>query len=411
MRTLPGIAPADIYLPADHVDPMKWAVVACDQYTSQNDYWENAEKIVGDSPSTLRIIQPEIYLSSAEARIPLIRKAMKEYLETGAIEKKVENGFVLTERTTESGVRLGLIASVDLDQYDFTPGANALIRATEGTIVERIPPRVKIREGASIESPHVMILIDDKDMLLIEKVYEAVLQTEPLYDFDLMLGGGHLRGWKVTKAAEEIIENAVYALYSRADGFLYAVGDGNHSLATAKACWENIKKTLTPEEIEAHPAKYALTELVNLHSPALIFEPIHRVLFGADANSLIEAFKAYLSEKGMALSSGNDFVFVSEQGDQSYSLSPDTGALPVAVLQPFLDQYLSSHPEISIDYVHGDKAVRALAQNGNTGILIGTIDKSLLFPSIRSGGVLPRKTFSMGEAHEKRYYMEARKIL
>ncbi len=411
MRSFPGIMPADIYLPAKHVDPAKWAVVACDQYTSQKDYWEKAEAIVSDAPSTLRIIQPEIYLAEAEKTIPLIRSAMKEYLEKGVIEPRVRDGFILTERRTESGARLGLIAAVDLDQYDYAPGVQPLIRATEGTITERIPPRVKIRDGALIESPHIMMLIDDPECLTVEAIYAAVREDEPLYDFELMLGGGHLRGWSVTKDEHlNMLSDALGVLNARADGFLYAVGDGNHSLATAKACWEKCKQTLDQSEWETHPAKYALCEIVNLHSPALVFEPIHRVLFSADADSVLHNFTAYLQKKGLTAVEGRDIVFVSGEKETGISVSGEQ-ALPVAILQPFLDEYLKEHSEIHIDYVHGEEAVRSLAVNKNTGILLGAIDKGLLFPSIRSGGVLPRKTFSMGEAHEKRYYMEVRKIV
>lgn len=413
MPVFPGLVPSDIYLPAAHIDSFKWAVVACDQYTSQPEYWREVEKEVGDAPSTLRMILPEIYLNEAASNIPGIHSSMRRYLKTGVMEKKVENGFVLTERTTESGVRLGLIAAVDLNAYDYAPGAKPLIRATEGTIVERIPVRVRIREGALLESPHVMVLIDDAGKTVIEKAYERVKDKKPLYDTPLMMNGGHLRGWAID-AREELkeIAAALQALNARANGFLYAVGDGNHSLATAKACWTRLHAKLSPEEQETHPARYALAEIVNLHSDALVFEPIHRVLFHADKDDLLKKFRAYAEGRGFTLKEGDDIRFVAGGMETGVSVSGADGVLPVAILQPFLDEYLKANKETEIDYIHGEEATKSLAENGNAvGILLKSIDKKSLFPSIASEGVLPRKTFSMGEAWEKRYYMECRRIL
>lgn len=413
MPVFPGLVPSDIYLPAAHVDPFKWAVVACDQFTSQPEYWEKVEKEVGDAPSTLRMILPEIYLNQAAANVPGIHSAMRRYLKTGVMEKKVTGGFVLTERTTASGVRLGLIAAVDLNAYDYAPGAKPLIRATEGTIVERIPVRVRIREGALMESPHVMILIDDEGKTVIERAYARVKDKQPLYDTPLMMNGGHLRGWAIEDTDElNEIALALQALNAKSGGFLYAVGDGNHSLATAKACWTRLHAKLSAEEQETHPARYALSEIVNLHSDALVFEPIHRVLFGADMENLVAGFGAYLSKRGMALCEGGDICFLSAGGEKSVSISGSDGVLPVAILQPFLDEYLKAQKDIEIDYIHGEDAVRSICREGSsTGILLKSIDKKSLFPSIASEGVLPRKTFSMGEAWEKRYYMECRRIL
>lgn len=413
MPVFPGLVPSDIYLPAARVDLSKWAVVACDQFTSQPDYWQEVEMEVGDAPSTLRMILPEIYLNEAASNIPGIHNSMRKYLKSGVMEKKVENGFVLTERTTESGVRLGLIAALDLNAYDYAPGAKPLIRATEGTIVERIPVRVRIREGALLESPHVMVLIDDAGKTVIEKAYERVKDKKPLYDTPLMMNGGHLRGWAID-AMEELkeIAAALQALNAKANGFLYAVGDGNHSLATAKACWTRLNAKLSPDEQETHPARYALTEIVNLHSDALVFEPIHRVLFHADASDLMKKFSAYAEGRGLALSEGDDIRFIANGKETGVSISGAEGVLPVAILQPFLDDYIKANKEIGIDYIHGEEAARTLAGNPvTTGILLKPIDKKSLFPSIASEGVLPRKTFSMGEAWEKRYYMECRRIL
>lgn len=413
MPVYPGLVPSDIYLPAAHVDPNKWAVVACDQFTSQPEYWRGVEKEVGDAPSTLRMILPEIYLNEAASNVPAIHNSMRKYLKSGVLEKKVENGFVLTERTTESGVRLGLIAAIDLNAYDYAPGAKPLIRATEDTIVERIPVRVRIREGALLESPHVMVLINDEGKTVIEKMYERAKDRKPLYDTPLMMNGGHLRGWAI-EAREDLkeIAAALQALNARSNGFLYAVGDGNHSLATAKACWTRLNAKLSPEEQETHPARYALTEIVNLHSDALVFEPIHRVLFRADAFDLFSKFSAYIEGRGFALKEGDDIRFIAGGKETGVSISGVQGVLPVAILQPFLDDYIKANRETDIDYIHGEDAARQLAGDGNAvGILLKSIDKKILFTSIDSEGVLPRKTFSMGEAWEKRYYMECRRIL
>ena len=448
----PGLKPDDIYLPAEGIDLRRWAVVACDQYTSQPEYWRRVEAYVGAHPSTLHIVQPEIDLERAGARIPAIHRAMREYLSNGTLVRAVRNGFTLTERTTASGARLGLVAAVDLEEYDFTPGSGAMVRATEGTIRERIPPRLRIREGAPLECPHVMLLLDDPARTVIEPLHARLRETAPLCDFELMENGGRLRVWGVEGNALAPVSDALSALWERSDGFLYAVGDGNHSLATAKARWDALKPALSPEEAQTHPARYALAEIVNLHSPALVFEPIHRVLFGADMEDLVSAYRAHLASRGMKLTaveplssraSGTkpvdpsssracevesaepsssacgitptdeaELTFVSGNARASYRVGNPENPLPVAVLQPFLDEYLRSHPAARIDYVHGAAAVESLCQTPHTtGILLPAIDKSALFPAVRQGGALPRKTFSMGEPDEKRYYMECRKIL
>ena len=474
----PGLKPDDIYLPAEGIDLRRWAVVACDQYTSQPDYWQRVEAYVGAHPSTLHIVQPEIDLERAGARIPAVHRAMREYLSNGTLVRAVRNGFTLTERTTASGARLGLVAAVDLEEYDFTPGSGAMIRATEGTIRERIPPRLRIREGAPLECPHVMLLLDDPAHTVIEPLHARLRETAPLCDFELMENGGRLRVWGVEGNALAPVSDALSALWEKSDGFLYAVGDGNHSLATAKARWDALKPALSPGEAQTHPARYALAEIVNLHSPALAFEPIHRVLFGADMEDLVSAYRAHLASRGMKLTaveplssraSGTkpvdpsssracgtkpaepssscacgmkpvepssscvcgakpaepsssacgmtptdeaEMTFVSGNTRASYRVENPENPLPVAVLQPFLDEYLRSHPAARIDYVHGAAAVESLCQTPHTtGILLPAIDKSALFPAVRQGGALPRKTFSMGEPDEKRYYMECRKIL
>jgi hypothetical protein len=332
---------------------------------------------------------------------------MQQYLEDGTLQRAVKDGFIVLERETPSGKRLGLMVALDLECYDFTTGT-LLTRATEGTVADRLPPRVKIRQNAPLELPHVLVLIDDPERTVIEPLVEAKRSGAPLYDIELMQNGGHLRGWAVEDAApKETLSKAVQALYDKADGFLYAVGDGNHSLATAKICWENVKASLSPAEAETHPARYALVELENLHDEAILFEPIHRVVFHVNAKELMDGFKAYVEKLGMTLVPGKEIVFVGYEG---YALANANGMLPIAVLQNYLDEYLQTH-DATIDYIHGEQTVRDLSVAPDSlGILLEGIPKDGFFDGIRAGGHFPRKTFSMGEANEKRYYVEARKI-
>ncbi len=411
MSHFPGVAASDILLPREDLSPEKWAVIACDQFTSQPEYWKEVEALVGEAPSALHLMQPEAFLDQGDPT-ENINATMKKYLQEGILQKRVENGFLAVERTTVSGKRLGLVAALDLECYDFTTG-KLLTRATEDTVADRLPPRVKIREGASLELPHVMVLIDDPECSVIEPLVQEKAQEKPLYDFELMMNGGHLRGWGVTSEAEkERLSRALLNLEKKSEGFLYAVGDGNHSLATAKICWENIKKELPKEKQNFHPARYALAEIVNLHSPAILFEAIHRVLFRCCAEPLIEGLKAYARSQGIGLVPGEEIVFVADGSRVGFRLENAGGLLPVALLQSFLDRYLAEHPDTGIDYIHGEKTVLDLARAENTvGILLQSIPKDSFFAGIRAGGHLPRKTFSMGHAEEKRYYMECRKLI
>lgn len=401
----------DILLPKKDINMNLWSVVACDQYTSERDYWEEVEKLVDGQPSTLKIIYPEVYLGKDDDRIQRIQKEMLSYVEHNILEEDIQDGFVLVERQLDAGIRLGLVGIIDLEAYDFTPGTSAPIRATEGTIQSRIPPRLRIREGALLECPHVMVLIDDPKKQLIEPLYERKEQLECLYDTPLMMNGGHLKGYAITSQLAKEINAKLYDMEKESNGFFLAVGDGNHSLATAKACWLQTKEKLTLEEQENHPARYAMVELVNLHNPALIFEPIHRVLFQVDFNELLSAFQQHLANEHIIYTDGEDIVLIDKTHEIHMKLCHEDDRLPVDILQKFLDHYLESHPESEIDYVHGHEAVEKLSQQeNNCGILLGAIDKNTLFPAIAAGGVLPRKTFSMGEAYEKRYYVECRKI-
>ncbi|MBQ7033824.1 MAG: DUF1015 domain-containing protein [Clostridia bacterium] len=401
--------PADILLPKN-TDWEKWSVVACDQYTSEPEYWEKVESLVGDAKSTLRLTLPEIYLESADApeRIAAIGRAMETYAPE---MKKLENSFVYVERTLSGGrVRRGIVGMVDLEAYNYEKGAKSPIRATEGTVIERIPPRLKVREGASMELPHVMILIDDRDKTVIEPLAEK--KGEVLYDFDLMMGGGHIAGWRVEDTEADRVQEAIAALavgFTARTGeenpFVFAMGDGNHSLATAKAYYENIKKTLSPEEAAAHPARYALAEIVNLHDEALIFEPIHRVVFGVNPETLLADFEAFCA-KNKGNNAPQEIPFYHAGGEGVLKIEQPVSPLAVGTLQRFLDEQ-----NVKIDYIHGADVTERLGKEpGNIGFLLPPMDKNALFDTVEADGVLPRKTFSMGEACEKRFYLEARKI-
>ncbi|MGI6184583.1 MAG: DUF1015 domain-containing protein [Candidatus Fimadaptatus sp.] len=408
------LAVDDIYLPADGIDMHKWAVVACDQYTSQPEYWHEVEQLVGDAPSTLKLIYPEAFLSEGDARIDAINSEMARYIDEDVIQPRV-HGFILTERECEYGARVGLIAPVDLEAYDFSVGSRSPIRATEGTILERIPPRVRIRRGAPIELPHIMMLLDDALRTVIEPLYEMRESLSKVYDFELMQGGGHIRGWAVEGEAVEFVLGAMKELRERCGDIFIAVGDGNHSLATARQCWLDMRDNLTPEQREQHPARYALCELVNLHSEALVFEPVHRVLFGAEMGQVLRDFSAWCERGGMRMErgarAGHVFRFVNGRSDMTVTVSDSRHAIDVGTLQSFLDEWVKLHPEVSMDFVHGEQALRGLAAREDCcGILLQPMNKANLFPAVEQGGALPRKTFSMGEAHEKRFYLECRRI-
>ena len=399
---------ADILLPNDTIENEKWAVVAVDQYTSEPEYWREVENIAGDAPSTLKITLPEVYLAESDIRTPLMQENMKKYLAEGVLTEKVKNGYILVERTTETGVRLGLMACLDLEQYDYTAGSSSLIRATEGTVIERVPPRVKIRSGAVVELPHVLMLVDDSKFRAIEPAYEAREKLEKLYDFELMQRGGHLRGWKVEGELKEQIDAAFDEIYAESGALFLAVGDGNHSLAAARAYWMEIRESIPEGERACHPARYALAEIENLHSPAIQFEPIHRIITGVNPEEVISDYEKYLCENGETVISGEELTFVWGKNEKKYGFDHH----PLKVLQAFLDQWLKKHPEAEIDYIHGDDTLRRLAESENAiGMMPCAFDKAAFFPFIRTYGALPRKTFSMGHAHEKRYYFEARKIV
>ena len=406
--------PADILLPDfKKADGEKYAVVACDQFTSEPAVWEETEKIVGDAPSALRFILPELYLSERKERIPGIHAEMDKALSDGLFTEYPPAMIYLRRTPSDGTVREGLVGAIDLLDYDYRPGSKPPIRATEGTVLERVPPRVDIRRGAKIELPHVMLLLDDPDKTVIEPLADLVTDKAPLYDFDLMQGGGHVTGYLLDRAKQKRVDDALDALIPDVDDpLIFAVGDGNHSLAAAKAYFEELCDTLGDEAL-SHPARYALVELVNLHSPALVFRPIYRAVFGADETDLTNA----LLSDVLAASVGNTDVKPTRltvlTGKTPFEVTYPHGTHPldVGTLQSFLDRYTAAHPGVTVDYIHGEEALASIVEkNGAIGFLFPGMEKEQLFPAVREKGALPRKTFSMGEARDKRYYLEARRI-
>ncbi len=402
-----GFSAANILLPAD-VDYETWAVVACDQFTSQPEYWERVEAAVGSKPSTLRVILPEAELSNGhtEEHIAKINSTMREYLETGMF-REYPDAMIYLERVQSDGrVRKGLIGKIDLEEYDYAAGSTTLARATEGTVLDRIPPRQAVRRDAVIELPHVMLLIDDIDNTVIGPLKGC---KEVLYDFELMEGGGNARAWLVP---EDLKADACKALEKLADrqSLLFAVGDGNHSLASAKALYEEEKQKFGPGSENTLPSRYALVEVVNLYDDALEFEPINRVLFDVNVQELMEAFKAEYPETYEGKGEGHVIQYAYEESEGFITVPNPKAQLEVGTLQSFLDKYIEEKG-FGIDYVHGDEITIELGKKpGCMAFLLPAMDKGDLFKSVINDGALPRKTFSMGHASDKRYYIEARKI-
>lgn len=412
---------AEILLPDfDRVDGSRWAVVACDQYTSEPAYWAAVERRVGDAPSTLRMILPEVYLDETDARLPSVHRAMQEALRD-TLKAYPDAMLFLYRRQSDGSYRSGLIGAIDLEAYDFHAGSTSLIRATEGTVLERIPPRVAIRRDAPLELPHVMLLIDDPNRTVIEPTLIGCRERWPLYNFDLMEGGGHVCAYRLEHFEVEKIRRSLASLIepqAMADRYgdaslaplLFAVGDGNHSLATAKTVYEEIKAKVGEEAARNHPARYALVEIVNLHDNALQFEPIYRAVFGVDP----DAFYAELRDS-LATLHGNaapqTLLAVSEKWERELTVEHPVQQLTVGTLQSFLSDYTARHPEVTVDYIHGVASLRALATQPNAiGFLFDGMRKDELFRTVIYDGALPRKTFSMGHAPDKRYYIECRRI-
>ena len=382
----------------------KWAVIACDQFVSQPEYWAEADRFVGSAPSALRLILPEAMLEeNCSGRIDTINQTMHRYLQENLF-RQYPDCFVYVERTLHNGsIRKGVMGALDLTQYDFHPDSRAAVRATEETVAERVPPRMEIRQNAMLELPHVLLLCDDSECLLIESLSKKREQLPLLYDFQLMAGGGRIRGWLVSGEDEkaftaeiEAYENRIKAKYGE-NAVLYAVGDGNHSIAAAKACYG-----ADPE----NPAgRYALVELENIHDDAQVFQPIHRIVKQTDPEALLQAM-----ENAIGAPHGQPVHWVAGDRSGTLTIGVQKGQLAVGVVQDFLDEYLAHHPGTP-DYIHGQADVKQLAQLPDTvGFLLPPVAKDDFFQTILYGGTLPRKTFSMGHAREKRYYLEARKI-
>ena len=411
---------ADILLPKN-ADMQKWSVVACDQYTSEPEYWDRVEKFVGNDESTYNLILPEVYLEQpgVDYRIDRIHRTMKEYLEKGVFEE-YKNAMIYIERTQNDGrVRAGLVGAIDLQEYEYYKGSESQVRATEATVIERIPPRIKIRKGAPIELPHIMILIDDVKKRIIEPLAEKKNEFKMVYDFDMMEKGGHLTGWLLDEDSREQVE-ALLERFSGQEAFerrygmkgrlplTFAMGDGNHSLATAKEFYETLKRAEPGKDLSQHPARYALVELVNLHSPALEFEAIHRIVTEVDEADLMSAMteKLGLSDE----ESEQGFIVVENGEEKKLYIHKPTSKLTVGSLQNFLDDYTKVKGG-KTDYIHGAEVVCELSKKERSiGFLLPDMGKDELFPTVIEDGALPRKTFSMGHAWDKRFYVEARKI-
>jgi len=430
-----GIAIPEFLIPRNRTIMQKWAVVACDQYTSEPEYWDAVKDFVGDSPSTYHLVLPEAYLGTdaEEQHRSNVNQVMNAYLNTDFFE--TINAMAFIERTIASKVRRGLLVCLDLEKYDYSPDSKSLIRATEGTIIDRLPPRIKIREKAALEIPHILVLIDDPDDTVIGPLNIALSGDLPLYDTDLMQNGGQIKGFRVSDnlvydhiapALEILSDPAVqkirYGLSDQQEPLLYAVGDGNHSLATAKSVWENHKKDLP----ENHPARYALVEIVNLYDAAIEFEAIHRLVFNANAKELSEIFSVYdpmlkisksvdfysmCSEINSGSKSGQRFGLFDNNGYSVISIGNPEHTLSVGTVTNWLDRILKNTTEIEVDYIHGDSSIHNLGtKSGHAGIYLPAMPKNALFKSVIKNGPLPRKTFSMGESNEKRFYLECRII-
>ncbi len=438
----------EVLLPAPWVDLSRWAVVACDQYTSQADYWARVEKRVGDSPSSFHLILPEVFLSEGgeDARIESIQAHMREYLDTGVFGPPVRSFVYLERSTPRVACRRGLVVALDLEHYDYREGARSLVRASESTVGERLPARMRVRRGAPLELPHAVVLFDDPDGRVMDPLAAQLGETAPFYDAHLMQGGGQVRGWKVERQKDLAAIHAALAQLAKpetywnrygvddSDVLLFAVGDGNHSLAAAKALWEEIKADLDSGAASTHPARHALVELVNLHDPGVTFEPIHRAVFGVDPEVLLAALVDWFSAQGSACTQDSvadeaamqaRLADLAREPDAPHALAYVAGrklgvieieqpkaTLPVESLQGFLDAYTAEHSDARVDSIHGEDPLRSLcAKRWRIGFLLPPLPKSDLFPRIVRSGALPPKTFSLGEADEKRFYMEARRII
>ncbi|MFI3171620.1 MAG: DUF1015 domain-containing protein [Eubacteriales bacterium] len=413
---------ANVLIPNKEIDMSRWSVVACDQYTSEQEYWESVKQHVENENSTLHMVFPEIYLEEEgfETRIENISNSMKKYLADN-IFTQYPNSYVYVRRElANKKVRHGIIGKIDLEHYEYTVGAKPVIRATEGTVLERIPPRVKIREKCPLELPHVMLLIDDEADEIIGGIAKQSESLACIYDFELMQESGHISGYLLNDDCETLLNQGIEKLANQhefdarygtqgEDVLLFAVGDGNHSLATAKKCYENLKVEIGEKALESE-ARYALVEVVNLHDSSLEFEAIHRVVFDVNAEHMLEKLSDVFQVQNIELLEDNDFVMITNHTKKGFHIINKISNLAVGNLQRFIDDYIAEYGG-SVDYIHGESVVTKLCEEGNTvGFLLNSMEKSDLFKTVIMDGALPRKTFSMGEACDKRFYLEAREI-
>ncbi len=437
-----GLHVPTILLPNQDIDMTKWSVIACDQYTSQPEYWEKVYALVNSSPSSLNIILPEIYLKSCNInkKAEYINKNMLDYVKKGILIPQMPGFYIIDRKTAYAESRKGLIAALDLEKYNFEKGSKTLIRATEDTIISRVHPRIKIRENALIELPHILVLVDDPEKTVIEPLFDR--NPEKIYDFELMINSGHIKGYRIndTSLIKEIANNLAkladpevfHDKYGVPDKntLLYAIGDGNHSFATAKILWERIKqKAENNENIMNHPARYALVELVNLHDEGLSFKPINRVVFNIDIEDILQNMKSFYEKRGSLFSykmfetnghseieainieNAHNIPFVTILGSGNIIINNPEVDLEVENLQLFLDSYVENKRDAYIDYVHGKDATSSLASAPNRiGFFLPPLQKNKIFKTVILNGALPRKAFSIGEAEEKRFYLESRRI-
>lgn len=422
-----AVAAPNIMLPNEGIDLSKWAVIACDQYTSEPEYWEDVNKEVGDCPSTLKITLPEVFLGieneeQHNRRLASIKENIDDYMRNN-IWNELPDGFIVLDRATSlHPSRKGLMIAVDLEQYSYEVGNKERIRATEGTVISRIPPRVKIRANSPVELPHIMLLIDDPEGLVIEKAWEKVTSkkdSKPCYETKLHGKSGAIKGFYIendSEIAQGIIEGFNKILEKSVDGMVFAVGDGNHSLASAKAHWENVKATLTDDELKkTHPARFALAEVVNIHDKGLDFEPIHRVVFGVTLERLMDEMKKRIGEENVLYGEdikeeGQKIILTDGAKKVTATVTKPLHTLAVGTIQNVIDALIKDDSSIEVDYIHGEDSVMKLSNENNTGVILPDISKNSFFKTIETDGVFPRKTFSMGEAFEKRFYLETKKI-
>lgn len=421
-----GVAVPEILIPDEKTNMRKWAVIACDQFTQNQQYWNDVERFVGSSPSALHVMLPEIYLDTPEKaeRIASAKEIMRSYIEDGVLNL-LPPGFILVERYIDGVVRKGLMVNVDLEEYENEPYKTPVVRPSEEVITERIPPRIEIRNGADIEMPHIMLVMDDKNKTVIEPVWQKKEFFPKVYDFELMMNGGRITGYFINnKETEHEIMQALAALPLK-DGMRFCVGDGNHSLATAKAVWEQAKERLTPEQRAESPLRYVLCELLNIYDDGLTIKPIHRTISGLNTSKCVQYIVDRLNASGadarlvfsrrkpnlQQSDAAQTIFFSSKDSAGRIEIYSPTSSMIVEELQPVLENFIREFPSCKLEYVHGDEELEELTRQYDTlGFIMPAMEKETFFDTLAGFGVLPKKSFSLGEAKDKRYYLECRLI-